>query len=104
MKVEGRHYRTIWPADDGHGVEIIDQTRLPHAFVVARLATVDEAATPFARMRVRGAPLIGAAAAYGMALAASADPTDDGARCGACSCCSRRGRRRSICAGRSTTC
>ena len=83
MKVDGRHYRTIWLADDGRGVEIIDQTRLPHAFVVARLATVEEAADAIRRMRVRGAPLIGAAAAYGMALAAStdaADPALDAAR------------------------
>ena len=43
MKVEGRHYRTIWPVEDGRAVEIIDQTRLPHAFVVARLATVRQA-------------------------------------------------------------
>jgi methylthioribose-1-phosphate isomerase len=75
MKVEGRHYRTLWPAEDGRAVEIIDQTRLPHAFVVARLATVEQAADAIRTMRVRGAPLIGAAAAYGMALAASADPT-----------------------------
>ena len=83
MEVEGRHYRTIWLADDGRSVEIIDQTRLPHAFVVARLATVEEAADAIRRMRVRGAPLIGAAAAYGMALAAStdaADPALDAAR------------------------
>jgi methylthioribose-1-phosphate isomerase len=75
MKVEGRHYRTIWPAEDGRAVEIIDQTRLPHAFVVARLETAEQAADAIRTMRVRGAPLIGAAAAYGMALAASADPT-----------------------------
>ena len=83
MEVEGRHYRTIWLADDGRSVEIIDQTRLPHAFVVARLATVEEAADAIRRMRVRGAPLMGAAAAYGMALAAStdaADPALDAAR------------------------
>jgi methylthioribose-1-phosphate isomerase len=75
MKVEGRNYRTIWPVEDGRAVEIIDQTRLPHAFVLARLATVEQVAEAIRTMRVRGAPLIGAAAAYGMALAASADPS-----------------------------
>jgi methylthioribose-1-phosphate isomerase len=75
MKVNGRHYRTIWPVEDGRAVEIIDQTRLPHAFVMRRLTTVEEAAEAIRTMRVRGAPLIGATAACGMALAASADPT-----------------------------
>ena len=77
MKVDGKHYRTIWPAEDGV-VEIIDQTRLPHEFVVARLETVADAAHAIRTMMVRGAPLIGAAAAYGMALAAAADPSDEG--------------------------
>jgi methylthioribose-1-phosphate isomerase len=76
MRVDGRHYRTIWPAENGRSVEIIDQTRLPHAFVVARLETVEQMADAIRTMRVRGAPLIGAAAAYGLALAASADPAD----------------------------
>lgn len=43
MKVEGRHYRAIWPAEDGRAVEIIDQTRLPHAFIVVQLTTVEQA-------------------------------------------------------------
>jgi methylthioribose-1-phosphate isomerase len=76
MRVDGRHYRTIWPAEGGRGIEIIDQTRLPHAFVVARLETAEQVAEAIRTMRVRGAPLIGAAAAYGLALAASADPAD----------------------------
>jgi methylthioribose-1-phosphate isomerase len=76
MRVDGRHYRTIWPAEDGRSVLIIDQTRLPHAFVVARLETAEQMADAIRTMRVRGAPLIGAAAAYGLALAASADPAD----------------------------
>jgi methylthioribose-1-phosphate isomerase len=76
MRVEGRHYRTIWPAKDGRGVEIIDQTRLPHSFAVARLTTVEQVADAIRTMRVRGAPLIGAAAAYGLALAASSDASD----------------------------
>jgi len=77
MKVDGRHYRTIWVAGDGRSVEIIDQTRLPHDFVVARLETMDDAAQAIRSMQVRGAPLIGATAAYGVCLAMSADPSDD---------------------------
>jgi len=79
MRIEGRHYRTIWQAADGSGdVEIIDQTRLPFEFVIARLRAVDDMAEAIRNMRVRGAPLIGAAAAWGMALAARADPSDAG--------------------------
>jgi methylthioribose-1-phosphate isomerase len=78
MNVGGRPMRTIWLAEDGQTVEIIDQTRLPHELVTARLANVADAARAIATMQVRGAPLIGAAAAYGMALAAAADPSDDG--------------------------
>ncbi len=78
MKVDGRPYRTIWPAADGSGdIEIIDQTRLPHAFVIARLRSVADAAHAIASMQVRGAPLIGATAAYGLALAMRADPTSE---------------------------
>ncbi|MDH4209500.1 MAG: S-methyl-5-thioribose-1-phosphate isomerase, partial [Anaerolineae bacterium] len=62
MNVDGKHYRTIWLADDGRAVEIIDQTQLPHAFVIARLATLEDAARAITDMQVRGAPLIGAAA------------------------------------------
>ncbi len=76
MKVDGIATRTIWPADDGKTVEIIDQTLLPHVFEVARLRTVEEAATAISTMQVRGAPLIGAAAAYGMALAMEDDSSD----------------------------
>ncbi len=78
MKVDGVHYRTIWLSDDGWSVEIIDQTKLPHEFVVERLTSVDQAAQAISEMRVRGAPLIGATAAYGMALAARADPSEGG--------------------------
>jgi methylthioribose-1-phosphate isomerase len=78
MNVGGRPMRTIWLAQDGRTVEIIDQTRLPHELVIARLASVADAARAIATMQVRGAPLIGATAAYGMALAAAADPSDDG--------------------------
>lgn len=69
MKIDGAPYRTIWPAADRVGVEIIDQTRLPHEFVVARLNTLEDAAYAIRAMLVRGAPLIGVTGAYGMALA-----------------------------------
>jgi len=78
MMVGGRHYRTIWLSDDGRSVEIIDQTRLPHAFEIVRLGSVEDAADAIRRMLVRGAPLIGAAAAYGLALGLNADPSDAG--------------------------
>jgi methylthioribose-1-phosphate isomerase len=76
MKVDGKHYRSIWAASDGKTVEIIDQTKLPHEFVVRRLADLAEAAHAIKSMQVRGAPLIGATAAYGVALAMRADPSD----------------------------
>jgi methylthioribose-1-phosphate isomerase len=70
--------RTIWPAADGRTVEIIDQTRLPHELVIVGLKTLDDAARAIATMQVRGAPLIGAAAAYGLALGTAEDPSDCG--------------------------
>jgi len=76
LKVDGRPYRTIWPGADGASVEIIDQTRLPHEFSVARLRTVGDAAHAIRAMLVRGAPLIGATAAYGLWLALRADASD----------------------------
>ena len=75
MKVGGKHYRTIYPVGDGGGVEVIDQTRLPHEFVLVRLATLDDAVRAISDMIVRGAPLIGATGAYGVALALKADAT-----------------------------
>jgi len=78
MNVRGRSMRTIWPAADGRTVDIIDQTRLPHELVIVRLQTLDDAAQAIATMQVRGAPLIGATAAYGMALAAADDPSNRG--------------------------
>ncbi len=77
MNVDGAPFRTIWLADDGETVEIIDQTRLPHAFVILRLETLDHAARAIRDMEVRGAPLIGATAAYGVALAMAAHTSDD---------------------------
>src|SRR6202043_1687937 len=76
MKVDGRHIRSIWLEPDGHTVSAIDQRRLPHDFVVAQLSTCDAAADAIRSMLVRGAPLIGATAAYGMALAMRADNSD----------------------------
>ena len=78
MNVRGRAMRTIWLGADGRTVEIIDQTRLPHELVIVGLETLDDAAHAIATMQVRGAPLIGAAAAYGMALAVANDPSDRG--------------------------
>jgi len=78
MKVDGKPYRTIWLADDGWAVEIIDQTKLPFAFVIERLETLDDAATAIRDMLVRGAPLIGATAAYGMALGMHNEASDEG--------------------------
>jgi methylthioribose-1-phosphate isomerase len=77
MKVDGKHFRTIWLEPDGATVGVIDQTQLPHRFVTVPLATVDDAARAIATMQVRGAPLIGAAAAYGVALAMRADASDE---------------------------
>ena len=76
MKVDGKSYRTIWLASDGWTVEIIDQTRLPHEFVFKRLQSVNDVAIAIEDMWVRGAPLIGATAAYGAALAMKEDPSD----------------------------
>jgi len=76
MKIDGVPHRTIWPAEDGAGVEVIDQTVLPHAFEVRRLSRWQDAARAISTMVVRGAPLIGATAAWGMALAARADASD----------------------------
>jgi methylthioribose-1-phosphate isomerase len=77
MKVDGRPYRTIWLNKDGWSVEIIDQTKFPHRFETVTLRTADDAARAITDMLVRGAPLIGATAAYGMALQARVDPSDE---------------------------
>jgi methylthioribose-1-phosphate isomerase len=76
MKVDGRHIRSIWLELDGHTVSAIDQRRLPHHFVVEQLASCDAAAEAIRSMLVRGAPLIGATAAFGMALAMRADSSN----------------------------
>jgi len=76
MKVDGRHFRTIWVEPDGWSIGAIDQRRLPHEFVIARMTSCDEAADAISSMLVRGAPLIGATAAYGVALAMRSDASD----------------------------
>src|SRR5882757_2029534 len=78
MKVDGRHFRSIWLDEDGWSVGAIDQRKLPHEFVVARLTTCTEAAEAIRSMLVRGAPLIGATAAYGMSLAMRDDRSEAG--------------------------
>ena len=78
MKIGDRWYRTIWPAEDARWVEVIDQTRLPHTFETVRLGRLQEAADAIRSMVVRGAPLVGATAAYGLALALRDDPSDEG--------------------------
>ncbi|MDC3038137.1 S-methyl-5-thioribose-1-phosphate isomerase [Candidatus Pelagibacter sp.] len=67
MKIEGKEYRTIWY--EGNIVKIIDQTKLPHQFIIKELKTVKDAINAIKIMEVRGAPLIGGTAAYGIALA-----------------------------------
>jgi methylthioribose-1-phosphate isomerase len=76
MKVDGRHFRSIWLEPDGWSVGAIDQRRLPHEFVVARIDSAEAAASAIRTMLVRGAPLIGATAAYGVALAMRSDGSD----------------------------
>ncbi|MBN9135611.1 MAG: S-methyl-5-thioribose-1-phosphate isomerase, partial [Phyllobacterium sp.] len=76
MKVADRHYHTIWLNNDGRSVDIIDQRWLPHEFKVVTLKTVDDVAIAIREMWVRGAPLIGVTAAYGVAIAMADDPSD----------------------------
>jgi methylthioribose-1-phosphate isomerase len=78
MNVDGKPMRTIWLEPDGWSVGVIDQTALPHRLVTARLTTLADAAHAISAMVIRGAPLIGATAACGMALALREDPSDEG--------------------------
>jgi methylthioribose-1-phosphate isomerase len=80
VRIRGVPYRTITVADDGWSVAVIDQTRLPFAFEVRHLQTVAQAAAAIRDMVVRGAPLIGVTAAYGVALGLRADPSDGALR------------------------
>ena len=77
MLVDGVPYRTIWLADDNWTIEIIDQTKLPHEFKIVQLKTLQDTAIAIRDMWVRGAPLIGATAAYGAALAMREDSSDN---------------------------
>jgi methylthioribose-1-phosphate isomerase len=74
MRIDGRSYRTIWEVTPGGDVAVIDQTRLPFVFATRTLGAVAEAAAAIRDMVVRGAPLIGVTAAYGVALACRSDP------------------------------
>jgi len=77
MKIDGVAYRTIWVDEDGWSVRIIDQTKLPWAVAIVRLTTLEHGAQAIRTMQVRGAPLIGATAAYSLCLALRADPSTD---------------------------
>ena len=76
MKVNGTHYRSLWWDTDKDALQIIDQRWLPHEFRVQQINTLKEFADAIVEMRVRGAPLIGATAAYAMALAMRLDPSN----------------------------
>ncbi|MFK8020366.1 MAG: S-methyl-5-thioribose-1-phosphate isomerase [Pseudomonadales bacterium] len=78
MKVGQEHYRTIWFDEISSTVNIIDQTKLPHRFEIAQLRSLEEVANAITTMQVRGAPLIGATAAYGIVLAMRDEPSDAG--------------------------
>jgi methylthioribose-1-phosphate isomerase len=69
MKIEGKEYRTIWFDEQNNVVKIIDQTKLPHQFIIKDLKTVKDTINAIKGMEVRGAPLIGGTAAYGIVLA-----------------------------------
>ena len=77
MNINGTPYRTIWLGNNGWSVAFIDQTRLPHELAVLEIGTLDEAAHAIKSMQVRGAPLIGAMAAYGVCLALREDASDE---------------------------
>ncbi len=77
MKINGKHQRTVWVAEDGWTVEVLDQTKLPFDIEIIPLTTMELAATAIREMWVRGAPLIGAVAAYGVALGMVKDSSDE---------------------------
>jgi methylthioribose-1-phosphate isomerase len=78
MRINGKHHRTIWVGEDGRTISIFDQTRLPHELEVVALKDLEAAARAIETMQVRGAPLIGATAAYGMCLSLREDISDAG--------------------------
>ena len=69
MKINGIEYKTIWFNEEKQVVKIIDQTKLPHKFIIKELSSVKDAINAIKTMEVRGAPLIGGTAAYGIVLA-----------------------------------
>jgi methylthioribose-1-phosphate isomerase len=77
MKIDGTPYRSVWLDPDGWSVHVFDQTKLPWQVDILRLADVDAAAHALCSLQVRGAPLIGAVAAYGVALAVHADASSE---------------------------
>lgn len=77
MKINGKHQRTVWVAEDGWTVEVLDQTKLPFDIEIIQLTTMELAATAIREMWVRGAPLIGAVAAYGVALGMVEDSSNE---------------------------
>src|SRR5450759_5352017 len=77
MKIDGKDVRTIWVEGDAASVGIIDQTLLPHRFGTVTLGTLADAARAIKTMQVRGAPLIGVTAAFGVWLALRADASDE---------------------------
>lgn len=78
MKIDGKPFRTIWPGTTPGTVEILDQTKFPHRFEIVTLRSTADAAHAIKAMLVRGAPLIGATAAYGLAIAMGEDASDAG--------------------------
>src|SRR5947209_5890432 len=78
MKINGKPTRSIWLEPDGWSVAVIDQTQLPYQFRIVPLTSLQDAASAIAAMQVRGAPLIGATAAYGMCLALRQDLSEEG--------------------------
>jgi methylthioribose-1-phosphate isomerase len=76
LKINGKHYRSVWPIGED-AIGIIDQTKLPHEFVTLTLRSAEDAARAISSMQTRGAPLIGAVGAYGLALAMRADASDE---------------------------
>ncbi|WP_434361565.1 S-methyl-5-thioribose-1-phosphate isomerase [Parasalinivibrio latis] len=77
MKIDGIHYRSLWLNEDGVSISIFDQTKLPFLVEIITLSNVSEVEYAIRHMQVRGAPLIGAVAAYGLAIAMNEDPGDD---------------------------
>ncbi|MCC6921235.1 MAG: S-methyl-5-thioribose-1-phosphate isomerase [Alphaproteobacteria bacterium] len=77
MKINGKAYRTIWLREDGWSIEVIDQLKLPHRFETKALTSAEACAAAIKTMMVRGAPLIGATAAYGLCMALREDASDE---------------------------